>query len=346
MRKLLLFIAISLVTAIPAHALDFDAPPVPEIGEYYMPENTESFADGIWYVFTSAISTIQPDVKQACSVCFSIIAAVILVCVVNSTYDSISSVTELVGVITISVLLLNSTNSLIQLGTETVTELSQYGKSLLPVMTAAVAAQGGATTSAVLYTGTVFFSSLLTTVITKILLPMLYIYICLCIISRSIEGDTVGNLREAAKKTSHWVLKTILYIFTGYMTITGVVSGTTDATALKAAKLTISGSVPVVGGILSDASEAVIVSTGVLKNAAGIYGLLAILAVWISPFLKIGTHYLLLKATGSVCDVIGSSRTNKLVNDFTGAMGLVLAMIGTECLLLLISTVCFMKGVG
>lgn len=346
MRRIILFVVIAVVTAIPAYALDLDAPPVPDAGEYYMPENTDSFSDGLWYVFTSAIAKIQPDVKQACSICLGVIAASVLVSIVNNTYDSISSVTELVGVICISVLLLSNTNSLIQLGVETVTELSQYGKLLLPVMTAAVAAQGGPTTSAALYTGTVFFTTLLNTVIVKLLLPLIYIYICLCIVSRAIQNETAGNLRETAKNTSQWVLKTILYVFTGYMTITGVVSGTTDAAALKAAKLTISGSVPIVGGILSDASEAVIVSTGVLKNAAGIYGLLAILAVWISPFLKIGIHYLLLKVTGSVCDVIGNSRTNKLVNDFTGAMGLVLAMTGTECLLLLISTVCFMKGVG
>ncbi len=346
MKRLLAFIIIAFITALPVSALDLEAPEVPQSGEYYMPEDTESFGDGLWYVFKSAISAILPDVREACSVCLCVIAVAVLVCVTNSVYDSITSVTELVGIISVSVLLLGSTNALIQLGTRTISELSQYGKLLLPVMTAAVAAQGGAATSSVLYTGTVFFGDLLSTVIVKLLIPLLYVYICFCVVSRAIQNNTVSSLCKTAKSTSMWVLKTILYIFTGYMTITGVVSGTTDAAALKAAKLTISGSVPVVGGILSDASEAVVVSTGILKNAAGIYGLLAILAVWISPFLKIGLHYLLLKLTASVCDVVGSTKTNELLKDFTGAMGMILAMIGTECLLLLISTVCFMKGVG
>ena len=130
------------------------------------------------------------------------------------------------------------------------------------------------------------------------------------------------------------------------MTITGVVSGATDATTLKATKLTISGAVPVVGGILSDASEAVIVSAGVLKSAAGIYGLIAILAIWIGPFMRIGIHYIMLKFTASICDILGSCKTTELLKDFSSAMGLLLAMVGTQCLLLLISTVCFMKGVG
>ena len=138
----------------------------------------------------------------------------------------------------------------------------------------------------------------------------------------------------------------MLYVFSAYMGITGVVSGSVDAASIKATKLAISGAVPVVGGILSDASEALLVGAGVIKSAVGVYGLLAILATWIGPFLQIGCQYLLLKATAALCGVIGAKETTGLITDFSGAMGMLLAMTGTTCLLLLISTVCFMKGVA
>jgi hypothetical protein len=125
----------------------------------------------------------------------------------------------------------------------------------------------------------------------------------------------------------------------------GMGGGSADAAALKAAKLTISGAVPVVGGILSDASEAVLVSTPLVKNTAGIYGILAILALCMGPFLKIGAHYLMLKLTHAVTATIGSKELNSLIGGFSTAMGLLLAMTGSVCLLLLISTVCFMKGI-
>ena len=143
-----------------------------------------------------------------------------------------------------------------------------------------------------------------------------------------------------------WILKTILYIFTGYIGITGVVSGTADAAALKAAKLTISGVVPVVGGILSDASEAILVSAGTVKNAVGLYGLLAIAAIWIGPFLKIGIHYMLLRVTGILCSIFGGKNLSDLIQDFASAMGMLLGMTGAVCLMFLISLICFMKGVG
>ena len=104
--------------------------------------------------------------------------------------------------------------------------------------------------------------------------------------------------------------------------------------------------VPVVGNIISDASEAVLVSAGLLKNAAGVYGLLAIISIWIGPFLQIGIQYILLKVTSGLCEMFAVKQISGLIKDFAGAMGLVLAMTGSICLMFLISTICFMKGVA
>ena len=130
------------------------------------------------------------------------------------------------------------------------------------------------------------------------------------------------------------------------MGLTGVISGTTDAAALKVTKTTISSVVPVIGNILSEASEAVLVGAGVVKNAAGVYGMLAILAVCFEPFALIGIQYLLLKLTAAICSVFATKQATELISDFSDAMGMLLAITGTICLMLLISTVCFMKGVS
>ena len=137
-----------------------------------------------------------------------------------------------------------------------------------------------------------------------------------------------------------------LYVFTGYVAITGVVNGTVDASAVKATKLALSGAVPVVGSILSDASETVLISAAFVKNSAGITGLFAILSLWIGPFLQIGVQYVFLKLTAGLCGVFGDTKASDLVKDFSSALGFLLAAVGTMCLLLLISTFCFMRGIS
>lgn len=322
------------------------APRVSGAGAELMPEQTGSFGDALWELVQNALASVNPDLSEAASVCFGILAVVLLISVVKLLPGAAEKAADFVAAVGICTMLLQSSNSLISLSVNTVEEISQYGKLLLPVMTSALAAQGGITASTALFAGTAFFDTILCSLLTKLLIPSIYIFLTLSAANAAMGEEVLKKLAGMVKGFGVWVLKTVLYVFTGYIGITGVVSGTTDATALKAAKLTISGVVPVVGGILADASEAVLVGAGMVRNAAGIYGILAILAIFAGPFLRIGCHYLLIKLTGAVCAVFGAKRCTELVGDFSTAMGLLLAMTGSVCVLQLISTVCFLRGVG
>jgi len=320
-------------------------PTVPRGGAALMPETTDNFMEGLLSMLGKAVDSLHPDLSEAAAVSLSLIAVVLLVSIAESLPGAKLKAAELVGAVVIGTILLKSTNSLIHLGTRTIEEISGYGKLLLPVMTAAMASQGGVTTSTVLYTGTAAFDLILTGLISKVLVPAVYCFLAMAAANSAIGEDILKRLRDFIKWFIGWTLKTLLTVFTTYMGITGVVSGTTDAVALKATRFTISSVVPVVGGILSDASEAVLVSAGLVKNAAGIYGILAVLAVFLAPFLKIGIHYAVLKLTAALCSLFGTKQLSDLIEDFSTAMGFLLAMTGSVCLLILISTICFLKGV-
>ncbi len=346
MRRIFLCLLILQLCVQPVLAMDMAAPEAPESAQEYMPQTANTFSEDLWYILKTALHTLRPGIAEASGVCLSIVAVVLLVSLLENLTGNGKSVVDLVGTLGIGGLLFGSLNTLIHLGVDTIGELTQYGKLLLPVMTAAMAAQGGISSSGALYTGTAFFGAVLSSLIHNIAVPLLYIFLSLAVANSAIGEKVLLGLRDFAKWAITWILKVILYVFTGYMAVTGVVSGVTDASALKAAKLAISGAVPVVGGILSDASEAILISAGTMKSAAGVYGILAMIAICIGPFLRIAIQYLMLKLTGAVCGVFGTKRITELLQDFSNAMGLVLAMTGTVCLLQLISTVCFMKGVG
>lgn len=346
MKRLLLIFVFLAVSMQPVYAADISAPSVPSSVEDLMPYETESFAEALQHVILTALKHLQPDISECCHVCLSLIAVAIVLSLIRGLQEDHSLAIRLAGSILIACLLLKSTNSLVRDAAETVTELSEYGKLLLPVMTTAMATQGGANTSAAIYIATAFVDSVLTSAISKLMIPMVYIYLILCILHSAIAEDTLKRLRDTVKWLIGWSLKTVLYVFTGYLTITGVVSGTADQIAVKATKLTISGMVPVVGGIIADASETILVSAGLVKNAAGTYGLLALVAIAVGPFINIGVQYLLLKASASLCGIFADKVITDLIADFCAAMGFLLAMTGTVCLVLMISTICFMKGMG
>jgi len=345
MRRILaIIILVALVVPVKANA--FTPPDAPQNVQKLMPDNSDNFGEGLLYILSEALRVFRPSAIEAIKTCVSLVAVSLLAGMLSGLSESSVPVISITGTVTIGVILFQPVSVFIRLGTQTIQQISQYGKLLLPVMTGSLAAQGALSKSAAVYTATVFFDTLLSSVISNVLIPIVYVYLCLSVICKVSTQPLLEQIKNFLKWLMAWTLKTVLYVFTGYISITGVVGGTTDAAMLKATKLTISGVVPVVGNIISDASEAVLVSVGMMKNAAGIYGLLVILAIWIGPFIQTGIQYLMLKLTSGICEMFAVKPMSDLVKDFSTAMGLVLAMTGTECILFLISTICFMKGVA
>lgn len=345
MRRIFLLLLLAAILMQPVYAAQ-SLPLPPEAAEY-LPEQTEDFGRGLWEILTKAAAALAPELRQAVISCVGVLAAVIL-CALFQVGDGTDKArtADILGAAAIAAMLLRPADALIQEAMATVRAISDYGKLLLPVMGSALASSGGASASAGLYFGTALFDSVLTSIVSGLLAPAIYLFLALAVGAAAIGDPLLGRFRDFFKGFITWGLKIVLYLFTGYMAITRVVSGTVDAAAIKAAKLTLSGMVPVVGGLLSDASETILVSASVVRSASGVAGMLAVLAMTAGPFLRLGVQYLTLKLTAALCAIAGNSAHTALTESFSQAMGLLLAMTGTGCLLQLISTVCMMKGVN
>jgi len=348
MKRLILLIALLILLPVPvqADAVEYTAPTVPQEGAAYMPQERTSFGSALWELAGKVLAELRPDLRAAASSCLGVFAGVLAASILALIPGDTKRAVQMTLTLAVSAALLGTTQTMVRLGADTVREMSDYGKLLFPVMTAAMAAQGGVSASAALYTGTTIFDTLLSSLIASLLVPLVYLFLAFAVANSAVGEGALKKLRDLVKNALSWCLKTVLTVFTAYMSITGVVSGATDAATLKATKMTISSVVPVVGGILSDASEAVLISAGVMKSAAGVYGILAILAVFLSPFLRLGVQYFVLKGTAAVCGVFAAGPATELIEDFSTAMGLLLGMTGAAAVMLLISTACFLRGVG
>lgn len=346
MRKLILLIIFIIGLAVPVQGSNLVIPEAPEFADQIMPQDPSSFGDGLWQLAVKCIEAIRPDLLEASRLCICVFCIVLICAIAEPGGEASARAGGLIGTVAIAGLMLKSSQTMIGLGANAVMEISEYGKLLLPVLTASLASQGGITSSSSLFLGTTAFGAVLNSIISSVMIPAIYIMLSFSVANSALGEDSLKKFSNMFKSGISWCLKILLTVFTTYMTVTGVVSGTTDAAALKTAKVTVSSVVPVVGGILSDASEAILVGAGVFKNAAGVYGILAILAIFLDPFVHIGCHYIMIKITAALCAGIGSKGLSELVDDFSSGMGLVLAMTGSVCLIFLISVVCFMKGVA
>lgn len=283
--------------------------------------------------------------------CILILMAVLLCSTVNGFSQGLDekqrfwNLMPMAGAASVTLLSAGSMDALMGLGAETVAQMNAFSKVLLPSLAAAAAAGGAVGTAAVQQTAAVLFADFLLELINRLLLPLVYLYIGALTAGAMLGQSRLNVLAETIRKFVVWALSGALLLFTLYLTTVHIVSGTADSTAVKAAKAAISGSIPVVGGILAEASETVLAGAGMLKNTVGVFGMLAVLALCAGPFLELGIQYLLYKATAFFANMMGTAELSRLIDGLGSAFGLILGMTGAGALLLLISILSFVGAV-
>ncbi len=250
------------------------------------------------------------------------------------------------GVLAVCAVSLADVHSLMGLGRESMERLAAFGQALLPTLAAAAAAGGAPVGAAARQMATVLFSNLLLRLITDLLIPMTYLYVAAGAVHAAVGNAGVDRLGKTLKGAVAGVLTAVMLAFTLYLSISGAVAGTSDAVAVKTAKFAISGAVPVVGGVLSDAAESVLVSAGLLRNSVGVFGTLVILGMCLTPFLRMGVHYLVYKLTSALAATVWDGGVTKLIDAISGAFALELGMTACCALMLLFSVVSCLSAAG
>ncbi len=246
---------------------------------------------------------------------------------------------SLAGTLAVTAVAVADVNALLGMGTGAIARMTSFANVLLPTAAALTAATGAVTGAAVRQLAAALFSDLLVNLIHGLLVPLLYGYIAASAAQAAVGENRLKRLADLLKWTVTTVLTVVTMAFVGYLTASGVVAGTADAATVKAAKFAISGAIPVVGGILSDAAETVLASAGILKGTVGVFGMVTILGICLIPLLQLAVHYLAYKLTAALASALGDGPVCGLVDRLGGAFGLVLGMTGACCLLLLIALV-------
>lgn len=302
---------------------------------------TDVFGGGVAAILSGAVEDVRPILGQRLRSAVTVLLTALLCGVIGGMPGGTGSggvdATMMAGTLTVTMMTAGSLDTLAGLGAATIREIADFSKALLPTLAAVTAAAGAAGTASLHQVATVFFVDLLLGLIRGLLLPMVYLYMGVMVAGAMLSDGRLNGLAAALKKAVTWVLSTALLVFTLYLSVVRVISGTVDSVSVKVMKTAISGAVPVVGGILSDAAETVLAGAGMLKATVGVFGMLAVLAICIHPFLQLGIQYLLYKLAAFLAATTAPAALCKLIDGLGATFGLILGMTGACALLLLVS---------
>ncbi len=278
-------------------------------------------------------------------VVLAVICAVLQNLMTSFANSSAGQLTYSVTYLVLITLAIGSFTIAVNAGREVVDTMVTFMQALTPVLLTLLVAVGGLASAAIFSPVILATLSIFGTLIKDIVLPLLFFVAILGIVGNLSEQFKVSNLANLLKTVAMGLMGLFSTIFLGVLAIQGVAGAVGDSVTFRTAKFSVDAFVPVVGGMLSDALEAVISSSLLLKNAVGIAGMAVIGTVMVIPLLKIITLAFIYKLAGALIQPIGSGQMVDCLNTLGTNLLLIFATVATAGLLFFF-TITIVVGVG
>lgn len=275
-----------------------------------------------------------------------VMMAVVLICTMSDAADTsgrAASYVLLAGVAAIGAAALADVDSYMSEALSAMETLSDYSRVLLPVLAATAAASGAVGAAASGSAATAIFMDMLLHVSTRLLIPAICGYAALSIANAAVDGKALKTAARLMKTVCTVLLGGLTTAFTLWISLSGIITGSADATATRFTKTVLSTALPVVGRIISDASGTLAAAAGSMRALCGSFGLLAVLCICLTPVLELGLRYLIYKLCSALCACLAGGRLAELLDNLGSCFGMLLAMTGTGAVFMYISIFSFLR---
>ena len=217
-------------------------------------------------------------------------------------------------------------------------ETSLFLMSFVPVLSGVMAA-GGHPASAGAYNLMLFFTAeILTGLASRWLVPLLSIYLALCIVSPLAPFLKISRLTSGIKYVVCWGLSIISTVFVGMLSLQTAIARGGDSMLLKTSKLLVGSFIPVIGSTISDALDTAKGCMAVVKNVVGSLGISAAALTLLPPLLEVFLWYLAVKLSAWLGELLDAREVSSILSSVAQTFSLLIAMIGCFMLLFLVST--------
>ena len=252
---------------------------------------------------------------------------------------------SIAGVCAVAMMFLSNVDGMIGETVEALHEISGYSKAAFPAIFTAAAAGGALVSSSARYAAVSLGLDVIMNTAQTLIIPLVYAFLALSLSKGLFDNPLIRTVQHFIKWLVGILLTALTLVFSAYINITGAISANADALAVKTARTVISNTLPVVGGMISDAASTVLSAANMIKSSAGALSLVAVCALCISPFAMISVKMLVFRLSASLCDMVPCSKVSGFINDIGTALSILLGLLGCVSIMLFISFMSVIKVV-
>ena len=216
--------------------------------------------------------------------------------------------------------------------------ISTFTKSFVPVLTGVMVSAGQSTTGLGYQAVMLSASQLLSSFLSGIILPLLFIFLAISLISKTTSFLSLNSLTNSIKSAINWALGLSVGLFVALITIKGLIGASADSVALRTGKFFVGSFVPAVGSALSEAATTAIKSVGIIKNTTGVFGIIAAFLYILPPLIKILLYKFTCDISAILGDILGASKIVSVIRDISTVLGLLCSIILSFGAVIILST--------
>ncbi|MDD2627773.1 MAG: hypothetical protein PHR25_03685 [Clostridia bacterium] len=261
-------------------------------------------------IIKKAVNIFTKEIVITIKATIAILIVVVIMGIINSLeIDKESSafkISNLICLITIITMLVNTYMDVIKSYSGTINILSSIMQTVSPFLMVVLVATGGITSSTLIQPAILFIASLIGFLINYVVIPFTTISIVMSMVSSLGTTVRLNKLGELFSKSSIWITGVVFTLFLSLISVKGTITTSIDSTVVKTTQTAISNLVPVVGKFVSDSLESIMGATQVIGKTGGVIGIIVMIIVSIVPILKMiiifTSHKILSALTETITD--------------------------------------------
>ena len=283
-------------------------------------------------IFVAVLNLIFEDILTFVPIVCLIIAIGVIFSLVNaskpnSKNKSLGDVIHFVCFSAIIAILISSITQMVTFTSNTIVGIKNQIDAVMPILLTIMTAVGGNVSVGIYQPTVAVLSGTITSIFTKVLLPIFIISIVFAIVSNLSNNVKLNKFTVFFSSLFKWIIGIVFTVFSAFLAIQGISAGSVDGISIRTAKYTIKNTVPLLGSYLADGLNLIVASSVLIKNAVGACGLLILFATIIIPILKLIVYMFSLKLAAAILEPVSDPKISNFISMLSKNISLLIVLI-------------------
>lgn len=259
-----------------------------------------------------------------------IILAVISALLINlqTAFSSdVARISYLACFLALSAIAVSSFKIVLEIGNSTIENMVNFMMGMLPQMLVLTAGLGNVNASVMLFPLLMTTATAFANAIKIVVFPLIIMSAVLSIVNHISETYKLQSMAKFFTDMAKISLGFFLTFYIGVMTLRSLYSSVLDKIALRTTKYFSDNAIPVIGKMFSDTIEVAAGYVVLLKQALGMFGVIVILGIILTPVIKIAVIALIYRFAAAVVEPMGDSKTASVLEIMSAHLFLMMGAV-------------------